>query len=112
MDSLELAKAERDAEKIGLCVGWEPDDDADLSWMDAKEAEGDHTAEWVAVYEPEECTGDDDWGETRPFHGASPCASVGGVVDADSGYRRLVEAELKSECLHNMRHRQQKGRFV
>ena len=91
--ALELARAERAAKKKGVCFRWEPDEDADLSWMDEAQRKKNYDVEWVAAYRKSSCLR----GEPHPR--AIPCASVGGVVGADRNYRRVLEAELASECL-------------
>lgn len=90
---LALAKAEawlREQHDIEPIVT--SDVDPDLSWMTDREREQDHTVEIFALV------------RRCPRHGAD-CphaewlASVGGVVDADSTYGRILFAELASELM-------------
>lgn len=48
---------------------------------------GEHSVEWARL--------EDEDGNTL--------ASLGGIVDADSAYRRVIEAELASEALYDVR---------
>jgi hypothetical protein len=88
--ALSLARAERDAKEQGIAFRWEWDSDADLSWMSDAERQQEHEVEGCIAYIP--C----------PDHGAdckhaTVLASLWGIVDADSNYRRVVEAELALE---------------
>lgn len=92
--ALHLARAEHEAFRVRGWVGqWEDDQDGDLGdhayWCKARDCKGvigvDHRVEqaWVA-------TGD---------HPSRALASLGGIIDANRDYVRLVEAELALEAL-------------
>lgn len=91
--ALDLARAEREMKKRGWVVTWEPDSDADLSWMDDDERSRPHEI-FVAVLWDRDPTG-----HARAAGKAKILASLGGIVDADAAYARVVEAELASEAL-------------
>ena len=78
-----LARAEEHAEAAGLTFEWLWDADADLSWMDEAEAAREHEVLGCIVRGPD----------------GEHLASLWGIVDADAGYRRVVEAELAAEAL-------------
>ena len=84
-----LAQAERDAKRFGITFQWDYDSDGDDSWMTEEERREEHTCEWVRAV-----TSD---GRT--------VASLGGIYDADTTYRRLIEAELAYEALASVAHR-------
>jgi hypothetical protein len=69
------------AENAGITFTWEPDYDADLSWMDKEQLE--------EVHEIEYCTAENERTGER--------TSLAGITDADDEYRRTVEAELAME---------------
>ncbi len=89
---LACAKALADAESAAATAGLHPDWSDDAGGADAL---GDHAA-WCG------CT-------TPPHHRIERCTlhaedgtvvvSLGGVIDADADYRRVVEAELALEAL-------------
>src|SRR4051812_38731019 len=72
-----LAKAERAAKDAGCTWQWEPDYDADLSWMDAEERKKEHTCEGCLLFDPD----------------GNVLTSLWGIVDADDDYRRVIEAD-------------------
>lgn len=100
--AIALARAELALAASDAVVVWEPDDDTDWSFIDTwpeKDArayrKGDHYAESCAIVRP--C----------PEHGvdcphAEYLASLGGIIDADTNYRRTIAAELASEALANL----------
>ena len=83
-----LAKAERKAHDLGIQFVWVADHDADLGdheyWCDAAKHRQpcSHNAEGCMV-----------------MINGSDVASLWGIIDADSNYRRVVEAELAAEVL-------------
>jgi hypothetical protein len=78
----DLAKAEKIAEQLGWEVEWEWDNDIDDSWMSPEEQAKDH--EWLCA---------------RLMDGNTVLEALGGIVDADANYRRVIEAELAAEAL-------------
>jgi hypothetical protein len=82
--ALGLAKAEAYAEDHEWSFEWVFDDDADLSWMDEAERKLDHEVLGCVVKDAD--------GEVL--------ASLWSIVDPDASYRRVVEAELSSEAMH------------
>jgi len=78
-----LARAEEQAEALGLTFEWCEDECPDLSWMDEAEATREHEVLGCIVRSP--------YGEHL--------ASLWGIVDADANYRRVIEAELAAEAL-------------
>lgn len=92
--ALALAKAERWAEENGIEFIWEWDTDGDL---------GDHEA-WCGTAREDAwrygygrtCTHDVEW--CRAEYNDETVASLGGIIDADRNYRRVVEAELAREA--------------
>lgn len=91
--ALGLARAEARAESAGFTFEWEWDDDADLSWMDDRDLyyRDDEGKRHPREHEILGCIARGPDGEVL--------ASLWGIVDADTGYRRVVEAELASEAL-------------
>jgi hypothetical protein len=80
-----LAKAEAWAADQGMTFAWESDDFPDLSWMTEQEqAEPHEVLVCIARYRD-----------------GSVAASLGGIVDPDRTYGRIVEAELASEAKHD-----------
>ncbi len=86
--ALDLARAEAWAKAEGLVFVWDNDPDADDSWMDDTQRQQEHTAEGCTVYR--RC---EDCGEIS----STPLNGLYGIFDADSDYRRVVEAELASD---------------
>jgi len=100
IDAIALARAEQWARDNDLEFQWEYEDDADLSWCDRCEhikecstqyrswfgcdhyRSHEHEVLWVRV----ELDGEQ--------------VSLGGIVDADRDYRRIIEAQLAEE-LHD-----------
>lgn len=90
--ALELAKAETIGERSPLVrFEWAPDDltDGPESWgwpeKDVKRFyQSDHSVEACTLYIDNE-----------------PTESLFGIWDADSNYRRVIEAELLTQYLHN-----------
>ena len=85
--ALALAKAETVAKDV-LRYRWIADDDADLSFMSDDERRQPHEVE-VCLAE-RQCPTCERW---------EIVGSLGGIVDADNAYRRVVEAELALEAL-------------
>jgi hypothetical protein len=80
-----LAEAEVWAADQGMTFTWEHDDCPDLSWMtEAEQAEPHEVLVCLARYAD-----------------GSIAASLGGIVDPDRTYGRIVEAELASEAKHD-----------
>ena len=88
--ALALAKAEQEAKERGLRFLWEADNDADMSFVDTW-SEKDREAFWKEDHFAEWCRVEDASGEML--------ATLGGIIDADSNYRRVIEAELALEAL-------------
>lgn len=100
--AIALARAELAAHAAGVVYVWEPDDDADWSFVDTwpvadqrrwrgVDREREHYAEYCLLVRP--C----------PEHGpdcphSDVLASLYGIIDADNDYRRTVEAELALEA--------------
>lgn len=85
--ALVLARAEQYAKQHGWRVIWSDDPDPDLSW--ASEAERENIREVMIA------TLVDD---QEPPRGPNVLASLGGIVDPDRDYMRVVEAELAAEA--------------
>jgi hypothetical protein len=85
--ALVLAKAEAEAKSRVWLVEWEPDEDADWSWMDQPGFE-DELARSHEVYAA--VLRDED---------GDILASLGGIFDPSREYRRVVNAELVAEAL-------------
>lgn len=87
--AIALARAERAAFDLDLAVTWEPDADPDL---------GDH-AMWCSAEARGLCTGHDV--QIACLHDAAGdvVGSLGGIIDADRNYRRVIRAELAQEYL-------------
>ncbi len=84
-----LAEAEAYAQEHDWTFDWEWDSDADLSFMTDEEREKEHECLMCTCVDTEHET----------------LASLCGIVDADANYRRVVEAELASEALADIRRR-------
>jgi hypothetical protein len=78
----DLAEAESIAARLQWFCEWEWDNDIDDSWMDEEERAKPH--EWLCV---------------RLMDGDKVLQALGGIVDPDNDYRRVVEAELADEEL-------------
>jgi hypothetical protein len=78
----DLAESESIAARLQWSYEWEWDNDIDDSWMDEEERAKPH--EWLCV---------------RMMDGNKVLQALGGIVDPDNDYRRVVEAELASEEL-------------
>lgn len=85
--ALTLARAEQYAHHNDWNTEWEWDEFPDLSWMSEREQKEDHE---VLVCVLKDADG-------------NVLASLCGIVDADNAYRRVIEAELAAEALHNAR---------
>jgi hypothetical protein len=83
-----LATAERDGQRFGLRFEWEWEEYADDSWMSEEERALPH--EWTRC--------------TAVAPDGRVLANLGGIVDADATYRRVVEAELAAEALAAVPH--------
>jgi|SRR5215472_11457019 len=91
-NAITLARAEAWAKREGIRFVWEPDDDADWSWMDDDERKREHTVEGCRAVRVHEC-------ERCGHETADTLASLWGIFDADNAYRRVVEAELALEAM-------------
>jgi hypothetical protein len=80
-----LAEAEVWASEQEMSFTWEYDDCPDLSWMTESEQAEDHE---VLV-----CL--------AKYRDGSVAGALGGIVDADRTYRRVVEAEIAAEAQHD-----------
>jgi hypothetical protein len=83
--AMKLAKAEAYAQTLGYEFEWDWDQVADLSWMSDEEREQEHEVLRCRIPDPE-----------RPNHSL---ASLCGITDPDSSYRRVIEAELAEEAV-------------
>jgi hypothetical protein len=83
--AVELAQAEQYARNLGWEFEWEFDECPDLSWMSDEEREQEHEVLCCRIPDPE---------NTR-----YSLASLCGITDPDSNYRRVIEAELASEAI-------------
>jgi hypothetical protein len=77
-----LASAETWAQEQGMTFTWDFDQDADLSWMTDEERAQEHEV----------------LGCVARYRDGSVAGSLGGVIDPDDMYLRVVEAELASEA--------------
>jgi hypothetical protein len=84
-----LASAERTARKLGWFCEWVDDPNADNSWMDAEERVQPHEAYGCILYRICAACGQ-----------REQLASLWGIYDTDANYRRVVEAELAQEAIH------------
>jgi hypothetical protein len=116
--ALKLAKAERRANALGFVHVWEHDPDTDLgdhelwcslararkAYAEGRPVDADGATDGRAwrldpkhscEHETEQCVvyAEDDTERENPL------ASLGGIIDASSAYRRVVEAELSLEAL-------------
>ena len=83
--AVELAEAEAIGQRLGYEFDWEWDSDPDLSWMSDDEREQEHEVLCCRIPDPD---------NTR-----YSLASLCGITDPDSNYRRVIEAELASEAI-------------
>lgn len=81
----DLAEAETVGQRLGYEFEWDFDECPDLSWMSDEEREQEHEVLCCRVVDPE-----------NPRYSL---ASLCGITDADSNYRRVIEAELASEAI-------------
>jgi hypothetical protein len=88
--AVELAEAEQYARNLGWEFEWDWDECPDLSWMTDEEREQDHEVLCCRIPDPE--------------NSRYSLASLCGITDPDSNYRRVVEAELASEALAEYDH--------
>lgn len=72
-------------------VLWEWEEDIDDSWMSEREP-------WEQPHEWTRCAIVRDIVCDRGHKHVEYLASLGGIVDADASYRRVIEAELAAEC--------------
>jgi len=87
-----LARAESWAKRQGIRFVWEHDGDADWSWLSAEEREQEHTVESCRAVRVSVC-------DHCRHETADTLASLSGIFDADSDYRRVIEAELALEAM-------------
>lgn len=83
--ALSLARAEQHAWDNDWQCSWEWDDCPDLSWMSEEELKQEHEVLCCVLKD-----GD-----------GNVLGSLCGITDPDNSYRRVVEAELAAEALHN-----------
>jgi hypothetical protein len=83
--SKDLAEAETVGQRLGYEFEWEFDECPDLSWMSDEEREQEHEVLCCRIVDHE-----------NPRYSL---ASLCGITDADSNYRRVIEAELASEAI-------------
>ena len=88
-----LARAEMHAEAADWYVLWEPDESPDLSWLEPGQEVGEVLCA-VLVRMPQ---------SSNDGNLSSVLASLCGIVDPDSSYRRVVEAELALEAMEENR---------
>ena len=81
----QLAEAEEIGQRLGYIFEWEVDECPDLSWMSDEDREQEHEVLCARIVDPE-----------NPRYSL---ASLCGITDADSNYRRVIEAELASEAI-------------
>jgi hypothetical protein len=86
--SKELADAETIGQRLGYVFEWEFDEGPDSSWMSDEEREHDHEGLCCRIPAPE---------TTR-----HSLASLWGITDPDSRYRRVIEAELAAEAIADL----------
>lgn len=84
----ELADTETVGQRLGYVFEWEFDEYPDLSWMSDEEREQDHEVLCCRIPDPE---------NTR-----HSLASLCGITDPDSRYRRVIEAELAAEAIADL----------
>jgi hypothetical protein len=84
----ELADAETIGQRLGYVLEWDFDECPDLSWMSDEEREHDHEVLCCRIPDPE---------NTR-----HSLASLYGITDPDSRYRRVIEAELAAEAIADL----------
>lgn len=84
----ELADAETIGQRLGYVFEWELDECPDLSWMSDEEREQDHEVLCCRIPDPESI-----------WHSL---ASLCGITDPDSRYRRVIEAELAAEAIADL----------
>jgi len=81
----DLSEAEAIAARLQWAYEWDWDECPDLSWMSDEEREQEHEVLCCRIVDPE-----------NPRYSL---ASLGGIVDPDSNYRRVIEAELAAEAI-------------
>lgn len=81
----ELAESESIAARLGYEFEWDWDQDPDLSWMSDEERAQEHEVLCCRIIDPTD----------RKYSLASLC----GITDPDTNYRRVIEAELASEAI-------------
>lgn len=88
--ALDAARAEERAEELGIEFVWQAEEHADTSWLEQDEFtrelarwnRGEMSCEWA-----------------RAMLGDETLASLGGIFDADTSYKRVINAELASEAI-------------
>ena len=83
--AVSLAKAEEIGQRLGYQFEWEFDECPDLSWMSDEDREQEHEVLCCRIPDPK-----------NPRYSL---ASLCGIIDPDSKYRRVIEAELASEAI-------------
>jgi hypothetical protein len=83
--AVELADAEATGQRLGYTFEWDWDECPDLSWMSDEERKEEHEVLCCRIPDPE---------NTR-----YSLASLCGITDPDSNYRRVIEAELAQEAI-------------
>ena len=86
----DLAEAETVAQRLCYVFEWGFDECPDLSWMSDEEREQEHEVLCCRIVDPE-----------NPRYSL---ASLCGITDPDSRYRRLIEAELAAEAIADLDH--------
>jgi len=84
----ELADAETIGQRLDYVFEWEFDECPDLSWMSDEEREQDHEVLCCRIPDPE--------------NARHSLASLCGITDPDSRYRRVIEAELAAEAIADL----------
>ena len=87
--AMNLARAEAYAKAAGYTVTWEPDFDADL---------GDHEA-WCSAAKQGKCPGHEAQMAILCDASGKVRETLGGIIEADRDYHRVVEAEMALEAM-------------
>jgi len=92
--ALKLARAERLAFDAGVQTEWSADPDADLSFLSADERSSAVAESCLRFIPCDDCA---DRSRDCSWPHYTVIGSLSGIVDADSTYRRVVEAEIALE---------------